>query len=577
MVKEVSRIPSSWRQTSSLDDYLKKQGVVGFCDIDTRALVRHLRDKGSMRAVIVDAQEATEENLARWVTKAQAVRDMQGADLAQEVSITKTYTWDLGSPLLNSPQIALRYHVVVMDFGTKYNILRRLVDVGCRVTVVPAKTSAQEVLAHKPDGVVLSNGPGDPESVTYGIATTRALLGKLPVFGICLGHQLLCLAMGGKSYKLKFGHRGANHPVMDVATNKVEITSQNHGFCIDPASLPQNKVKITHINLNDKTLAGIALTDTPAFSVQYHPEAAPGPNDSAYLFKRFTRMMDAFKKRVGNMPKRTDIKRILVVGSGPIVIGQACEFDYSGTQAIKALRADGYEVVLVNSNPATIMTDPNLSDRTYIEPLTPEYLEQIIARERPDAILPTVGGQTALNLTLKVAELGILARYDVEVIGASLKAIEVAEDRALFRDAMQEIGLDVPRSVAAHTLQEAREVCAHHRISGGGAPLVYLGGLRRRHRLQCPGVCQYRQPRPGVVAGDPGFGGRVPHRLERIRAGGDARPQRQRGDRVLYREPRSDGRAYGGLYHGGPGANPDGPRVPAHARCGHRHLASCGC
>lgn len=296
VVKEVSRISSSWRQTLSLDDYLKAQGVVGFCDIDTRALVRHLRDKGAMRAVIVDAAQADDTHRAAAVARAKAVRDMQGADLAKEVTTPKPYTWDTGSPLLATPKVASRYHVVVLDFGTKYNILRRLVDVGCRVTVVPAATDAEAILAYQPDGVVLSNGPGDPEPVTYGIATTRALLGRVPVFGICLGHQLLALAVGGKSYKLKFGHRGANHPVMDMTTQKVEITSQNHGFCIDPASLPKHAVQVTHINLNDKTLAGIALIDKPAFSVQYHPEAAPGPNDSAYLFKRFTRMMDAFKK-----------------------------------------------------------------------------------------------------------------------------------------------------------------------------------------------------------------------------------------------------------------------------------------
>ena len=200
---------------------------------------------------------------------------MQGADLAQEVSVQQPYTWDVASPLLGTAPPTPQYHVVVIDFGAKHNILRRLVDVGCRVTVVPAKTGAQDILARKPDGVVLSNGPGDPEPVTYGIATTRALLGKVPVFGICLGHQLLCLAMGGKSYKLKFGHRGANHPVMDLMTHKVEITSQNHGFCIDPASLPKDEVQVTHVNLNDKTLAGIQLIGKPAFSVQYHPEAGP--------------------------------------------------------------------------------------------------------------------------------------------------------------------------------------------------------------------------------------------------------------------------------------------------------------
>ena len=297
VVKEVSRIASSWRHQCTLDDHLKEHGVPGFCDIDTRALVRHLRDRGAMRAVIVDGDAVTPEAVAGWVEKAKQVRDMRGADLAAEVSTHKPYTWDIGSPLSNVAPVPPRYHVVVVDYGAKRNILRRLVDVGCRVTVVPASSTAAAVLAHKPCGVMLSNGPGDPEAVSYGVTMVRDLLGRVPIFGICLGHQLLALAVGGKSYKLKFGHRGVNHPVIDVTTNKVEITSQNHGFCIDPLSLPKDKAKITHINLNDKTLAGIALVDTPAFSVQYHPEAAPGPHDAGYLFTRFTDMMDAFKKR----------------------------------------------------------------------------------------------------------------------------------------------------------------------------------------------------------------------------------------------------------------------------------------
>ena len=293
IVKEPSRIASNWRQDRSLDEYLKAQHIVGFCDLDTRALVRHLRDRGAMRGVITDATENTEAVAAR----ARAVTPMAGLDLAKEVSVDKAYAWTEPSPLLaknaTAPLLQNKYHVVVMDFGVKRNILRRLVDTGCRVTVVPGSTSAEEILALKPSGVLLSNGPGDPEPVTYGVKTVKALIGKVPLFGICLGHQLLALAVGGKSYKLKFGHRGANHPVMDLSTRKVEITSQNHGFAIDAKSLPSS-VEVTHLNLNDQTLSGLRLKDQPAMSVQYHPEAAPGPHDAAYLFDRFTRMMDTW-------------------------------------------------------------------------------------------------------------------------------------------------------------------------------------------------------------------------------------------------------------------------------------------
>ncbi len=303
IIKEESRISSNWRCNHSLGEYLNAQNVPGLAGIDTRALVRHLRSKGSMRGSIFDYEEGAD--IASLVERVKAdVPSMAGLDLAKTVTAGHVYHW--GEANLNLKNGSLRpderlpdevpnRHVVVYDFGVKRSILRQLVNEGCRVTVVPAQTSADEILRMDPDGVMLSNGPGDPEPVSYAAENIRTLIGRVPIFGICLGHQILGLAIGAKSYKLKFGHRGGNHPVQDLATGKVEITSHNHGFSIDADSLPEDIAEVTHINLNDKTLEGFRLKNAPAFSVQYHPEAAPGPHDANYLFKRFIGMIDAWK------------------------------------------------------------------------------------------------------------------------------------------------------------------------------------------------------------------------------------------------------------------------------------------
>jgi len=293
LVKEYSPYPSNYRSTMPLADLLKAQGVLGVEGFDTRALVRHLRDRGAMKG-IVSTQDLDKESL---VKRANEWPGLIGIDMVKFVTCDAPYCWGDNKPepgtdfaTAKSPVSDPR-KVVVFDFGVKYNQLRLLAEKGCLVQVVPAYTKADEVLAMNPDGIFLSNGPGDPEGVEGVVETVRQLLGKKPIFGICLGHQILGLAYGGNAYKLKFGHRGGNQPVKDLTTGRVEITSQNHGFCINIDSLPEGDVEVTHINLNDNSLEGMRHTKYPAFSVQYHPEHAPGPHDAQYLFDRFMEMM----------------------------------------------------------------------------------------------------------------------------------------------------------------------------------------------------------------------------------------------------------------------------------------------
>ncbi len=279
VVREYEPVPSNWRSRMALADYLAGEGILGIEGVDTRALTRHLRLAGAMKGII-STEDLDHRSLA---VKAKAAPGLVGRDLVKDVTGRKVYEW----PEKGTAGI----HVVAFDFGIKFNIVRSLVARGCRVTVVPAWTSAEEVKVLKPDGVLLSNGPGDPEPVTYAVETIRKLIGRVPLFGICLGQQLLGLALGGKTYKLKFGHRGANHPVKNLRTGRVEITTQNHGFCVDADSIRDSDVEITHVNLNDQTLEGIRHRSLPLFSVQYHPEASAGPHDAAYLFDDFIEMM----------------------------------------------------------------------------------------------------------------------------------------------------------------------------------------------------------------------------------------------------------------------------------------------
>ena len=299
VVRELSPAVSNWRAQATLHDFLAAHGIPGITGIDTRAITRRLRETGAQRAVIT--RRVNDPGAA--VSAAVKHPQLEGRDLVKEVTAAKSYTWDEplwngaglepnggGDPFANKPPV--RHHVVAYDFGIKRGILRHLRSSGCSVTVVPATTTAKEALSLKPDGVFLSNGPGDPAALPYTVEAARELVAsKLPVFGICLGHQILGQALGGKTYKLKFGHHGANHPVMDLGTRKVEITSQNHGFAVDVGSM-EGRAVLTHVSLNDKTVEGMRHDSLPVFSVQYHPEASPGPNDSCYLFERFTKLMD---------------------------------------------------------------------------------------------------------------------------------------------------------------------------------------------------------------------------------------------------------------------------------------------
>jgi carbamoyl-phosphate synthase small subunit len=303
-VRELSPVASNYRSRQPLDAYLAERDIVGITGLSTRALVRHIREKGAMRGAI----SSLNTDPARLVDMARTSRDMNGADLAREVTCDEPYHWTqgvdgrwyvesaAGCNQLSDPSLS-RPHVVAFDFGIKRNILRLLASRGCRITVVPATTSAGEVLAMQPDGVFLSNGPGDPAACTYAIEATRQLLGRVPLFGICLGHQILGLALGGRTYKMKFGHRGGNQPVL--ANGRVEISSHNHGFAVHADSLPPD-VEVTHVNLNDGCVEGLRVAALNAFSVQYHPEASPGPHDAGYLFDQFMQAVRSAGPRTTN-------------------------------------------------------------------------------------------------------------------------------------------------------------------------------------------------------------------------------------------------------------------------------------
>ena len=475
--------PSHHSSEASLDEYLRRWNVPAITEIDTRALTRHIRINGAQRAVLVHEPAApTQARLDELVAAAKRVTPLAEQDLVAETSRTKQEEWLEPLP----PELRTRRRsdgagllVAVVDYGVKTNILRSLRERGCRVVVMPHTATWADVQASGADGLVLSNGPGDPAVLDGPVELARAALGRIPMFGICLGHQIMGRAAGATTSRLPYGHHGANHPVKDADTGGVHITSQNHEFQVDAASIPAGDFYVSQRNLNDSSVEGLGHRRLPAFSVQYHPEGCPGPQDNQHLYDRFIDMVRSgapVAKAVAGMKEQPRPRKVLILGSGPIVIGQAAEFDYAGTQACKALREEGIETVLVNSNPATIMTDEDVADRVYLEPLTVEAVERIIAREQPDALLPTLGGQTGLNLATDLANAGVLERHHVRLVGATIDTIRKAEDRQAFKQMLEEIGEPVPISRVCESMEEVRDFALANGLPLVIRPAYTLGG-----------------------------------------------------------------------------------------------------
>ncbi len=483
VVRWVCPEPSHHSSEASLDAYLKRWNVPGIADIDTRALTRHLRKFGALRAVLShEARRPGKARLEELARQAREVTPLSEQDLVAETSRTSQQEWlEPLPPELRTKTLAhgAGLSIAVVDYGVKTNILRSLRERGCRVVVLPHTAAWRDIENAGVDGLVLSNGPGDPATLDGPVQLAREALGKVPMFGICLGHQIMGRAAGASTSRLPFGHHGANHPVKDLDSGRVHITSQNHEFQVDAASLPPGDFYVSQVNLNDGSVEGLAHRSLPAFSVQYHPEGCPGPQDNQYLYDRFVEM--ARTKRPPApldpvAPPAPKPRKVLILGSGPIVIGQAAEFDYAGTQACKALREEGITTVLVNSNPATIMTDEGVADRVYLEPLNVESVERVIARERPDALLPTLGGQTGLNLATELAAAGVLERYHVRLLGASIETIRTAEDREAFKQMLIEIGEPVPVSRVCETLEDAEQFASEVGLPLVVRPAYTLGG-----------------------------------------------------------------------------------------------------
>ena len=474
ITRQLSPDHQHWRAQSSLTDWLDAFEVPILTGCDTRRLARHLRGTGAQRAIIGPRDE-----MATLLQRVQRVTPLEEQDLVRQVSDAFA---DVDEPLDPALARGLRQwrgtRIVVVDFGVKRNTLRALRARGLDLEVVPYDTDAASILDRRPDAVVLSNGPGDPARLSPAVAMVSQLLDRVPVLGICLGHQLIAQAAGARTSRLRFGHHGGNHPVLDVRTGRVSMTSQNHEFQVDAATVPKaSGFSVSHRNLHDGSVEGLAHRSLPVRSVQFHPEGGPGPQDNQGIFDEFLDLVSGRPAPVVVTTARPPRpKVVLVIGSGPIVIGQAAEFDYAGTQACRALREEGVRTVLVNSNPATIMTDEGIADRVYIEPLTVEALSAVIERERPDGLLATLGGQTGLNLAVALADAGVLDRYGVRVLGTPLSSIREAEDREAFKSVLLRIGEPVPESQTVTTVETAQEFAALIGFPLVVRPAYTLGG-----------------------------------------------------------------------------------------------------
>jgi carbamoyl-phosphate synthase large subunit len=475
--------PSHHSSEASLDEYLQRWHVPAIADIDTRALTRHIRKHGALRAVLVHEESAPDaKRLDALAAAARRVTPLSEQDLVAETSRTAVQEWFDPLPPELRPSLKAEgagLAIAVVDYGVKQNILRSLRERGCRVIVLPHTATWADVAAAGVDGLVLANGPGDPAVLEGPVDLAREALGRIPLFGICLGHQIMGRAAGATTSRLPYGHHGANHPVKDLETGRVHITSQNHEFQVDATSLPPGDFFVSQRNLNDGSVEGLGHWTLPAFSVQYHPEGCPGPQDNQHLYDRFLEMVRERRpvlKAVGGAVQPEGPKKVLILGSGPIVIGQAAEFDYAGTQACKALREEGITTVLVNSNPATIMTDEEVADRVYLEPLTVEAVERVIAREKPDALLPTLGGQTGLNLATELANAGVLDRHHVRLLGAGIETIRKAEDRQAFKDMLEKIGEPVPLSRVCASVDDVTAFVTEIGLPVVIRPAYTLGG-----------------------------------------------------------------------------------------------------
>ena len=497
VVRELSIDAGHAGAERTLDEELRHWGIPGLRGVDTRALTRHLRDHGTLRGVVAPSAAMT---AAEQVSAARAAPTVTDQDLVAAVaheSPAFEWTTPLDATLERGVELAGNLgafagaRIVVIDMGVKYNQLRALRSRGADVIVLRHDSSIDDVLAHRPDGVLLSNGPGDPVRLDGAVALARGLLERrVPLLGICLGHQVIGRAIGATTSRLPFGHHGGNHPVRDEELGTVHVTSHNHEFQVDAASIPAGSGwYVSERNLNDNSVEGLRHRSLPAFTVQYHPEGAPGPQDRAEVFDEFLRMCTQARGGEGEDGRRALLRPasaplasagkprcVLVIGSGPVVIGQAAEFDYAGTQACKSLREEGVRVVLVNSNPATIMTDDDVADVVYVEPLTVGVLERVIAAERPDALLATLGGQTALNLAVALDDAGIIEKYDLEVLGTSLQSIRMAEDRGQFKALLERIGEPAPDSRTVSSLAEARAFAAEVGLPLVVRPAYTLGG-----------------------------------------------------------------------------------------------------